>query len=111
MLNALSNTIDLDFQEETDLRQTGPMLTDWNDAKTAAFQKEIIGFGHNLSATGLFTDAALISLLERHPTEKMDVCTMGEATHPLYPNKFRTCLLYTSPSPRDQRGSRMPSSA
>ena len=25
--------------------------------------------------------------------------------------KPRTCLLYTSPSPRDQRGSRMPSSA
>ena len=24
---------------------------------------------------------------------------------------FRICLLYTSPSPRDQRGSRMPSSA
>ena len=24
---------------------------------------------------------------------------------------FVTCLLYTSPSPRDQRGSRMPSSA
>ena len=26
-------------------------------------------------------------------------------------NEFKTCLLYTSPSPRDQRGSRMPSSA
>ena len=25
--------------------------------------------------------------------------------------KVRSCLLYTSPSPRDQRGSRMPSSA
>ena len=25
--------------------------------------------------------------------------------------QLRTCLLYTSPSPRDQRGSRMPSSA
>ena len=25
--------------------------------------------------------------------------------------EYRTCLLYTSPSPRDQRGSRMPSSA
>ena len=25
--------------------------------------------------------------------------------------KFKPCLLYTSPSPRDQRGSRMPSSA
>ena len=33
----------------------------------------------------------------------------------LYPKKYVligcTCLLYTSPSPRDQRGSRMPSSA
>ena len=28
--------------------------------------------------------------------------------HPFY---FPLCLLYTSPSPRDQRGSRMPSSA
>ena len=27
------------------------------------------------------------------------------------PHEFRTCLLYTSPSPRDQRGTRMPSSA
>ena len=25
--------------------------------------------------------------------------------------RFQSCLLYTSPSPRDQRGSRMPSSA
>ena len=25
--------------------------------------------------------------------------------------KYNSCLLYTSPSPRDQRGSRMPSSA
>ena len=27
------------------------------------------------------------------------------------PGRFCVCLLYTSPSPRDQRGSRMPSSA
>ena len=27
------------------------------------------------------------------------------------PDDLRTCLLYTSPSPRDQRGARMPSSA
>ena len=26
-------------------------------------------------------------------------------------NQLKPCLLYTSPSPRDQRGSRMPSSA
>ena len=29
----------------------------------------------------------------------------------LPPERLRDCLLYTSPSPRDQRGSRMPSSA
>ena len=28
-----------------------------------------------------------------------------------YGDKSDSCLLYTSPSPRDQRGSRMPSSA
>lgn len=66
------------------------MLTDWTDSKTAAFQKEIMGFGHNLAATGLFTDEALISLLERHPRDKMDVCTMGSPDHPVYPNRFRT---------------------
>ena len=33
------------------------------------------------------------------------------ATRPLRIYIYSTCLLYTSPSPRDQRGSRMPSSA
>ena len=33
-----------------------------------------------------------------------------EAESRKFPNNI-TCLLYTSPSPRDQRGSRMPSSA
>ena len=33
------------------------------------------------------------------------------ATQCLPQSKSKTCLLYTSPSPRDQRGSRMPSSA
>ena len=41
-------------------------------------------------------------------TMNMDgpVNSMNKEFGPLY-----TCLLYTSPSPRDQRGSRMPSSA
>ena len=36
-----------------------------------------------------------------------------ERVFPLYSTNIEsiTCLLYTSPSPRDQRGSRMPSSA
>ena len=38
---------------------------------------------------------------------------MNTSTHKstLNLSSFNTCLLYTSPSPRDQRGSRMPSSA
>ena len=39
----------------------------------------------------------------------------GELTFEYVPDKvcieLKSCLLYTSPSPRDQRGSRMPSSA
>ena len=49
------------------------------------------------------------------------VCDHGHALTPMgekvseqldvIPMKVQVCLLYTSPSPRDQRGSRMPSSA
>ena len=34
-----------------------------------------------------------------------------EVVYHLLSLQYNTCLLYTSPSPRDQRGSRMPSSA
>ena len=34
-----------------------------------------------------------------------------EAFDELHKAQYHDCLLYTSPSPRDQRGSRMPSSA
>ena len=41
-------------------------------------------------------------------------CQMNDFNYQTVTNKltdFKVCLLYTSPSPRDQRGSRMPSSA
>ena len=47
------------------------------------------------------TDARMA--FERHATSKI------RETEDLF--SIKTCLLYTSPSPRDQRGSRMPSSA
>ena len=43
---------------------------------------------------------------------KLEILNLVKTSHPqlaLKQNEF--CLLYTSPSPRDQRGSRMPSSA
>lgn len=66
------------------------MIANWTDDKTAKFQKEIFTFKHRLAETGLFTDEALIELLEKHPTDMLDVCTMGGAKDTLYPNKFRT---------------------
>jgi len=90
MLIDNSNSGVLQLDEEDALPDTALMLSDWNDAHTAGFQKKIMSFGHSLGATGLFTDEALISLLESHPSEQLDVCTMGAADHPLFPNKFRT---------------------
>ena len=43
--------------------------------------------------------------------EKYHVFTEENEVRDQLARPFSTCLLYTSPSPRDQRGSRMPSSA
>lgn len=66
------------------------MLVDWSDDHTQAFRKSIISFKHRLNETGLFTDDALSELIERHPKHLIDVCTMGQADDPRFPNKFRT---------------------
>ena len=41
----------------------------------------------------------------------MEVIFQGKIGKIVKINRTKCCLLYTSPSPRDQRGSRMPSSA
>lgn len=66
------------------------IIRDWDNELTKSFQKKIVTFRHRLSETGLFTDEALIELLRKHPSGKLDVCTMGDSDHPVYPNKFRT---------------------
>ena len=66
------------------------ILKDWSDDHTSRFQKAVMTFEHRLEDTGLFTDEALEDLLARHPSHMLDVCTMGAADHPVYPNKFRT---------------------
>lgn len=66
------------------------MLKDWTDAHSARFQKEIMPFHHGLKETGLFSDEALIALLNKHPQNMLDVCTMGPADCELYPNRFQT---------------------
>ena len=55
----------------------------------------------------VFIDEVLKGIIADYPTLKIvfEHITTQEAA------EFVACLLYTSPSPRDQRGSRMPSSA
>ena len=65
------------------------IFTNWSDEQTNTFGKDIITVKHRLSETGLFTDDALAHLLDKHPSESLDVCTMSN-DHPLYPNRFRT---------------------
>ena len=52
----------------------------------------------------------LSMVMEAYPELKADAAT-AKLTEELTSTENRICLLYTSPSPRDQRGSRMPSSA
>ena len=84
----------------------------------------ILEFGENQL---IMRDAELLAVLEQmqdslrdNPDDKLDFLSefllsdMVHVTGGLDPDLDRhlnTCLLYTSPSPRDQRGSRMPSSA
>jgi len=66
------------------------MLIDWTTGHTARFQNEAITFGHDIAASGLFTDDALLALMEKHPMDQMDVCTMNENPDPAFPNNFLT---------------------
>ena len=52
---------------------------------------------------------ALADVLQKHP--QIIVVSDEIYEHINYVGEHYSCLLYTSPSPRDQRGSRMPSSA
>ena len=58
--------------------------------------------GKKLLITGVLTDDSIAYGVAQHAIEQgAEILLTG----------FGSCLLYTSPSPRDQRGSRMPSSA
>jgi len=64
------------------------VLKNWTDTHTKNFNKDIVCVNHNLESTGLFTDDALAEMLDNHPDNMLDVCTMSKDK--MYPNKFRT---------------------
>jgi len=57
---------------------TEPVLIDWNDDKRAEFRNGVMLARHRLHLAPEFTDLALAALLNRHPRELIDFCTMGE---------------------------------
>ena len=69
------------------------------------YELTFIQRGERCLAEAKLEDTALIALLERTLAVKRD--SLGD----LFWNATWACLLYTSPSPRDKRQSRMPSSA
>ena len=73
----------------------------------------IAGSGMSAQTTRLNTVASNIANAE---SVSSSIDQTYRARHPVFATMFQGaqsggCLLYTSPSPRDQRGSRMPSSA
>lgn len=64
------------------------IIENWTAQDSKDYGHKIQTFTHNLQASGLFTDEALAALLDRHPSEKIDVCTMTQ--DPNFPHKHAT---------------------
>ena len=62
-----------------------------------------VGDWHDLDDLDRFADGCDVVTFDHELVHPDHLAALEERGH--------TCLLYTSPSPRDQRGSRMPSSA
>ena len=74
-----------------------------------------LGLGLTIVYAALQLKASRKTNAEAHDWNRrkaaQDMCCQYEEFNPDKTELLKSCLLYTSPSPRDQRGSRMPSSA
>ncbi len=52
------------------------LMEGWTPEHRRDYGREILRFDNRLAETGLFTDEALARLLDEHPREDLDVCTM-----------------------------------
>ena len=68
--------------------------------------RQLLGQGHKFIHVDMDSYFVAVELLDAPWLRERPVAVGGKAT-----DRGVICLLYTSPSPRDQRGSRMPSSA
>ena len=86
--------------------------------KMPAITKELLQrhgkrWTHTLAINDIYFDYSIASLTSAAiPSDGISLLSAGDGSASAFLRiQAKTCLLYTSPSPRDQRGSRMPSSA
>ena len=77
----------------------------WNSGDYKQFERQSIYF----ASRGMVAISVEYRIRNKHGTSPIQA--MEDAKSAIRFIRLNACLLYTSPSPRDQRGSRMPSSA
>ncbi len=55
-----------------------PLITNWTQAQRENFRKAPLTWQHRLHKSPLFSDEKLIELIEKHPRDLSDFCTMNE---------------------------------
>ena len=113
----LGNRNDIDIEQNTTMSLVG-VNVQGDDNQVAILQTDGLKGASNTTQTNLtivgnqnlsdITQAGARSLVDITLFGNNNVNTVNQDG---YDNLSGVCLLYTSPSPRDQRGSRMPSSA
>jgi hypothetical protein len=58
--------------------KTANVVSDWSKEAQAGFRKKVVVGQHNLHTRDAFSDEALAALIERHPRDLTDFCTMGD---------------------------------
>ena len=56
------------------------LLNNWTDKEFDALEEGVLLAGHRLGESGLFTDEALIEILDSHPEEYVTISTMGKSS-------------------------------
>lgn len=57
---------------------SGQVVSGWDAGTRANFRERVVVARHNLHERPEFSDAALAALIERHPRDMTDFCTMGD---------------------------------
>lgn len=59
-------------------QNTGKIVTEWGKEAQSGFRQKVVVGQHDLHLRQEFTDEALAALIERHPRDLIDFCTMGD---------------------------------